>query len=196
MTGVHFFSFPITKAVWICSEHIDNFWIFMQTNLKPQQPAQAVFMSLHWHRADLANKDVSSRMGPRIKTKERGQHLSCYPLTIPNHEVTAIQRRRAGLMLQLKRGGNVIHSCWAHGAAPSCCAQLLPLITSVNHMRLLQKTSPVQYPNTSPIRCWPQKSCFEKGFPGSPHMTFWNISKLAEQGCSSCKGPSVWTLPV
>lgn len=42
----------------------------------------------------------------------------------------------------------------------------------------------------------PRKTSFEMWFPGSTLMTFCNISKLAEQGCSSCKGPHVWTLPV
>lgn len=192
MTGVHFFSFPITKAVWICSEHIDNFRLFMQTNLKPQQPAQAVFTSLHWHGGDLANKDVSSRMG-QSKTKERGQHLSCYPSKILSHEVTSIQRRMAGVMLQLKWGDNGIHRCWAYGAAPTC-VQLLPLITGVNQMRLLQQTPPYTAPQKILQTIDGHRNLALKS--GSPYMTVWNISKLAEQGCSSSQGLSVWTLPV
>lgn len=54
MTGVCFSSFSVIKATLICSEYIDNFWIYRQANQKPPQPAQAFFISLQWHAVGLA----------------------------------------------------------------------------------------------------------------------------------------------
>jgi len=59
----------------------------------------------------LPDKDVSSRVGQRTENKEMEQYLSCYPLEIPSHKVTPIQRRMTGAILLLKLGDGDVCSC-------------------------------------------------------------------------------------
>lgn len=99
-----------------------------------------------------------------------------------------------------KSTGITSYTAAEHTEQPSlaaCYMYLPPSSTNVKHMEVRQQISPVQYPkHFSNIFLAPRKTCFEVQFPGSTLMTFCNISKLSEQGCSSRKGPSVWTLPV
>lgn len=191
MTGVCFFSFPIIKALLICSEHIDSFWIYRQANKKPQQPAQAMFISLHWHKQTLAYREVSTRAGQRTRKKGMRHFLSSQCSDIPSHKTTSIQRKMTGALLLLNLGVSIPQSCWIRRQPPFLCSAHSPEhklwlhepVTANPHLHGTQSTSSSILGHKS--------LGFQGGFLLPSPITFGSISEIPRQSCPSCRAPSV-----
>lgn len=191
MTGVCFFSFPIIKAMLICSEHINNFWIYRQANQKPQQPAQALFISLHWQAADLGRQRHlhQGRVEDKEKEDEAVPELSALRNTT-SHKTTSIQRKMTGALLLLNLGVSMPQSCRVPLAVHH--TQFTALSTNIDFMSLLQQIPTCTRPKALLLPFLATKSlAFQGGFLLPFPITFCSISEIPRQGCPSCRAPDV-----